>query len=71
MSKFLVDTRKPIGMVVFSVHFGNELRIENASLWDKVNTVDDFCELEKELEAKYKNRSDAYRNFNIINIIYF
>ncbi|MBQ7404165.1 MAG: hypothetical protein IJW05_12100 [Lentisphaeria bacterium] len=71
MSKFLTDTRNPIGMVVFSFHSGNEFRIENASLWNKVNTVEDFCELEEDIEAKYKNKSSSYHDFNIINIIYF
>ena len=71
MSKFLSDTRKPIGMVVFSCRYNNELCIENTSLWNKVKTVQDFCELEKEIEEKYKNTSSCYDDFNIINIIYF
>lgn len=71
MSKFLTDTRKQIGMVVFSCYYNNEFHIKNASLWNKVNTVQDFCELEKEIEEKYKNKSSCYGNFSIINIIYF
>lgn len=70
MSKFLVETRKPIGVAVYTYYFDDDLKFRSINILDSVTTPDDFLTLKKEIEEIYSNDARC-KNFTIINIIYF
>ena len=71
MNKFLATEEKEVGVVIYKVTYASETSfIDRKTLVNRLNSSEDFNQLEQELDQLYTCCADSAR-IDILNIIYF